>query len=241
MIPDEQKLADETTPLLDKAYGSIDKLLKKLESADTADLAGWRNDTLRPALADGSANLKQLIAMQLISANLDLENAQRQYRVALRNSIALLVGGALLAVLLAGFIIRGALRRLGADPRQAAEVARRVASGDLDFELPHGRHDNISLMGALRQMKDSLQHSKLDYEGQINAMARVQGVVECTPSGEIVSVNDIFLKLTGYSLEEIKGKNYSIFVPQDSQATASYQSFWPACSGARAARANTGR
>ena len=93
MIPDEQKLADETTPLLDKAYGSIDNLLKKLQTADIADLSTWRNDTLRPALADGAANLKQLIAMQLVSANLDLEQAKSDYQAALRNTIALLAGG----------------------------------------------------------------------------------------------------------------------------------------------------
>jgi methyl-accepting chemotaxis protein len=228
MIPDEQELADETTPLLDKAYVTIDKLLKKLQADDVADLAAWRNETLRPALAEGAANLKQLIGMQMVAANLDLEKARTTYKGALRNTVVLLAGGALVAMLLAWFIIRGAMRRLGADPAQAAVVARRVASGDLDFALPEGRHDSISLMGALRQMKDSLQHSKLDYEGQINAMARVQGVVECTSAGEIVAVNDIFLKLTGYSLEDVKGKNYSIFVPHESQVSASYQGFWPA-------------
>src|SRR3569832_1343557 len=51
MIADEQALADQTTPLLDAAYGKIGKLLKKLESGDVADLAAFRNDTLRPALA----------------------------------------------------------------------------------------------------------------------------------------------------------------------------------------------
>src|SRR5262245_28626884 len=43
MIEEEQALADETTPLLDSAYGKIDRLLKKLESGDIADLAAWRN------------------------------------------------------------------------------------------------------------------------------------------------------------------------------------------------------
>src|SRR3982751_1670470 len=32
MITEEQALADETTPLLDSAYGKIDRLLKKLEN-----------------------------------------------------------------------------------------------------------------------------------------------------------------------------------------------------------------
>jgi methyl-accepting chemotaxis protein len=224
MIPEEQELADETTPLLDSAYSKIDKLLKKLETDDVADLAVWRNATLRPALVDGSSNLKKLIGMQLTAANLDLENANKSYQLALRNSIALLGGGALLALIFAWFIIRGAMRKLGADPGKAAAVARRVASGDLQFDLPAGRHDAISLMGALRQMKDSLLHSKLDYEGQINAIAKVQGVIECSLEGDLTNANDIFLKMLGYELGDVKGKNYSKFAGAD----AHDQDLWAA-------------
>ena len=228
MIPEEQALADETTPLLDKAYITIGKLLKKLETDDVATLAAWRNDTLRPALVDGSSNLKKLIGMQLKSANMDLDHARASYALAVRNSIYLLSGGALLGVLFAWFIIRGAMRKLGADPSEAAEVARRIADGDLQFEMEEGRNDEISLMGALRQMKGNLLHSKLDYEGQINAIARVQGVIECSPSGVILNANDIFLKMLGYSIEEVKDKNYSMLVDADVRATDSYRSFWPA-------------
>jgi PAS domain S-box-containing protein len=228
MIPDEQALADETTPLLDKAYSAINKLLKKLETGDVATLAAWRNETLRPALADGASNLKRLIGMQLTAANLDLEKDQANYKLAQRHSQMMLAGGGLLTMLLAWFIIRGAMRKLGADPGKAAEVARRVASGDLAFDLPAGKNDAISLMGALRQMKDSLLHSKLDYEGQINAISNVQGVVECAPDGTIISCNAIFLKLMGYALEDVKGKNYAMFVDEDVRRTASYQGFWPA-------------
>jgi methyl-accepting chemotaxis protein len=215
MIPEEQELADETTPLLDGAYGKIDRLLKKLESGEVADLAAWRDETLRPALIDGASNLKKLIAMQLTAANLDLANANTNYQLAQRNSIVLLSGGALLALLLAWFIIRSAMKKLGADPGVAAQVARRVASGDLQFEMAPGRHDAISLMGALRQMKDSLLHSKMDYEGQINAIGKVQGVIECTPEGVITSANEIFLKMLGLSLDEVKDRKYSKFGDDD--------------------------
>jgi methyl-accepting chemotaxis protein len=228
MIPDEQALADETTPLLDKAYSAINKLLKKLESGDVATLAAWRNETLRPALADGSSNLKKLIEMQLTAANLDLEKDQANYKLVQRNSRLMLGGAGLLTILFAWLIIRGAMRKLGADPAKAAEVARRIASGELQFEMVPGKNDEVSLMGALRQMKDSLLHSKLDYEGQINAIAKVQGVIECAPDGTVLNANEIFLKLMGYTLEDVKGKNYSMFVDEEIRRTSSYQGFWPA-------------
>jgi methyl-accepting chemotaxis protein len=209
MIDEEQALADETTPLLDAAYIKIERLLKKLESNEVGDLAAWRNDTLRPALIHGASNLKKLIGMQLIAANQDLDAANTNYQLALRNSIVLLSAGGLLAMILAWIIIRSAMRKLGADPTEAASVARRVASGDLQFEMQPRKNDAISLMGALRQMKDSLLHSKLDYEGQINAIAKVQGVIECNLEGNFINANEIFLKLMGYELADLRDKNYS--------------------------------
>jgi methyl-accepting chemotaxis protein len=227
MIPQEQQLADQTTPLLDKAYIAIKKLQTKLESGDTADLAAWRNDQLRPALAGAVANLKSLIDMQLTAANMDLEQDARNYKETVRNSIAILSAGGLLVILLAWLTIRGAMRRLGTDPADAARIALRIAEGDLEFEVPFRRNDEGSLLGALRQMKGNLLHSRLDYEGQINAISRVQGVVECTPAGDIVGANDIFLKLLGYTLEEVKGQHYSMFVDNEVRSSASYQAFWP--------------
>jgi methyl-accepting chemotaxis protein len=228
MIPQEQELADQTTPLLDKAYVAINRLQTKLQSGDTADLSKWRNEELRPALAAATTNLKSLIDMQLTAANMDLKEAGLNYQTTLRNSIIMLSVGGLIALVLAWLIIRGAMRSLGTDPSEAARIAKRIAAGDLEFEVPTRRHDETSLLGALRQMKDSLLQSKLDYEGQINAISKVQGVVECTPSGDIIGANEIFLKLLGYTLEEVKGQHYSMFVDNEVRASRSYQGFWPA-------------
>jgi len=227
MIEEEQALADETTPMLDAAYNTIDKLLKRLEKGEVSDLASWRNDTLRPALADGASNLKHLIEMQLTAANQDLDAAKASYEKAQKHGVMLLSGGAALAVLFALIIIRGAMRKLGADPREASEVASRIASGELQFEMEFDGHDE-SLMGALRQMKGSLLRSKLDYEGQINAIAKVQGVIECSPSGDVINANEIFLKLMGYSIDDVRGKSYNMFVDAEVRGTPSYQTFWQA-------------
>ena len=220
MIPEEQALADETTPMLDAAYNTIDKLLKKLENDEVADLAAWRNGTLRPALADGARNLKQLIEMQLKAANMDLDKAGQDYQAGAAQWRHPAVEwwrcwrscsrGSSSAAPCAGWAPIRARR-----PKSRVASPRAICSS----KWKRSRHDEVSLMGALRQMKASLLHSKLDYEGQINAIAKVQGVIECTPAGEIINANDIFLKLLGYTLDDVSGKNYSMFVDAEVRGT----------------------
>ncbi|MEO6184895.1 MAG: PAS domain-containing protein, partial [Steroidobacteraceae bacterium] len=225
MITEEQALADETTPLLDAAYAKIDVLLAKLANGQVSNLVTWSKAELRPAIDAANANLLQLGAIQIKAAKMDEEATHAAYRKSLRATIVTLAGGALLTLAIAFVIIRSALRRLGADPADAAAAARRIASGDLQFTMSSAGND-ASLMGALRQMKDSLQNSHLDYEGQLKGIAKVQAVLECTPSGEVVNANEIFLNLYGYTLDEIRGKPYALFVGEAVPATASYQAFW---------------
>jgi methyl-accepting chemotaxis protein len=65
-----------------------------------------------------------------------------------------------------------------------------------------------------------------EFEAKLNAVSRVQGVIEFTPGGEVITANENFLSLLGYSLDEIKGKHHRLFVePSDAQSSA-YQEFW---------------
>jgi methyl-accepting chemotaxis protein len=228
MIPEEQQLADATTPILDKAYSRIDQLIKKLKDREAKGLDAWASKELEPAVEAADVNLVQLGDLQMKAADLDQKAADDHYHSALKQSLLLLALGGGLAALVTFLIIRNALGGLGADPAVATGAARRIADGDLSFTIDSKRSRADSLMGALSQMKDSLLHSKLDYEGQINAIATVQGVIECKPDGEIISANEIFLKITGYTLEEVRGRNYSLFVDAGTRNGASYQAFWPA-------------
>jgi methyl-accepting chemotaxis protein len=226
MIPEEQTLADATTPLLDKAYGAIDKLQEKLKSKDLSGLADLRSSSLTPAVDAARTSLDLLSKIQMKAANLDEENARAEYQKALRNSALLLVGGALLLCGAAFLTIRAAMKKLGADPTEAAAVARRIAEGDLMFELKGKGSDADSLMAALSRMKGSLLHSKLDYEGQIDAISRTQGVVEFSPTGEILSANERFLEIVGYGLDALKGKHHSMLLSAAERANPAYLAFW---------------
>ncbi|PWE53219.1 chemotaxis protein [Metarhizobium album] len=63
--------------------------------------------------------------------------------------------------------------------------------------------------------------------GKLAALSRAQAIIEFTPTGEIITANDNFLKALGYRLDEIIGKHHAMFCePQDVRASA-YQAFWP--------------
>lgn len=65
-----------------------------------------------------------------------------------------------------------------------------------------------------------------DQSSVLQALDKSNAVIEFTPTGEILSANDNFLKTVGYSLDEIVGKHHQIFVPQDVLESVEYQSFW---------------
>lgn len=72
--------------------------------------------------------------------------------------------------------------------------------------------------------KERLQN--LDYQNQMEAISRVQAIIEFKPDGEIVSANQNFLDALGYRLDEIKGKKHSLLVDPDYSRSADYQDFW---------------
>ena len=145
----------------------------------------------------------------------------------MRNSIVLLSAGALLAILLAWFIIRIAMRKLGADPAMAAQVARRIASGDLQFEMearparrhqPHGR-------AAPDEGQPAAFQARLPGPDQRDRQGAGRHRVHASRATS-ANANEIFLNVLGYALEDVKGKNYSMFV--DSQDSAATQGLWQA-------------
>ncbi len=67
-----------------------------------------------------------------------------------------------------------------------------------------------------------------DLAGQIAAIGKSQAVIEFNLDGSIVTANDNFLHVLGYSLGEIKGKHHSLFVEPAERDGAAYREFWAA-------------
>ena len=65
-----------------------------------------------------------------------------------------------------------------------------------------------------------------DFEGQINAIGKAQAVIELALDGTILQANENFLRVVGYSLEEIRGRHHRMFVEPDTAGSREYREFW---------------
>ena len=69
-------------------------------------------------------------------------------------------------------------------------------------------------------------HELENARGQLAAINRVQAVIEFSLDGTVLNANDNFLRLTGYSLDEVKGRHHSMFVESDYRNSDTYRKFW---------------
>jgi len=62
--------------------------------------------------------------------------------------------------------------------------------------------------------------------GKLDAISRVQGIIEFRPDGVIVTANPNFLQAVGYRLDEIVGRHHRMFVDAAYADSADYREFW---------------
>ena len=65
-----------------------------------------------------------------------------------------------------------------------------------------------------------------EFEGKINAIDKSQGTIEFNMDGTVITSNDNFLNVLGYSLEEVKGKHHRMFCEEDYANSTDYKEFW---------------
>ena len=71
---------------------------------------------------------------------------------------------------------------------------------------------------------DNLDSSK--YNALVNAIDKSQGTIEFNMDGTVITSNDNFLNVLGYSLEEVKGKHHRMFCEEDYANSSDYKEFW---------------
>jgi PAS domain S-box-containing protein len=82
-------------------------------------------------------------------------------------------------------------------------------------------------MEELATTQEEIARRQMESENRIKAINE-SGVasIEFNLDGIIVDANDSFLKMMGYSIDEVIGKHHSIFVSKEEVASDSYAQFW---------------
>ena len=65
-----------------------------------------------------------------------------------------------------------------------------------------------------------------NYEGQLNAINKVQAVIEFGMDGVVREANQNFLDVLGFTLSEIRGQHHRMFVDPVEAQSAEYRAFW---------------
>lgn len=76
----------------------------------------------------------------------------------------------------------------------------------------------------IRETQRQLLQKNTEYNLLLRAIKKSNAVVEFSPEGIIRSINDNFLKITGYSREEVENKTYNIFLEEHQKEK--YVEFW---------------
>jgi len=122
-------------------------------------------------------------------------------------------------------------RKLKAGQFDRAEY-RRVGKGGKEIWILASYNPVFDDRGApykVVKFATDITQQKIDnaiYEGQVFALSKSFAVIHFAPDGTILNANDRFLFALGYTLEEIKGKKHSMFVPKDYAQSKEYASFW---------------
>ena len=178
---------------------------------------------LVPVMAEYRKALEAMTELETRQAAEQVATAQAAAD-ATRATLATGVALAMLAAALFGWLIaRGIVRPL----RSAIRFSESIAAGKLDNPIEvRGSGETAQLLCALQKMQAALLESRLEDKGQIAAIGKSQAVVEFALDGTVRHANDNFLRLTGYTLDEIRGQHHGMFVDPAERESAGYRAFW---------------
>jgi methyl-accepting chemotaxis protein len=109
---------------------------------------------------------------------------------------------------------------------------KRVAKGGREIWLQANYNPIADKAGKLQKVvkyATEITEQKLkyaNYEGQLDAINRSQGVIEFKMDGTVITANPNFLSILGYRLDEVLGKHHSMFVEDSYRRSAEYGDFW---------------
>jgi PAS domain S-box-containing protein len=91
-------------------------------------------------------------------------------------------------------------------------------------------------MEELQATQEEMQRSQMESAAAMEVMNNSTCMIDYDAEGNIINANSNFLKLFGYSMDEIKGEHHKIFLHRDERSTEAYRKFWKDISSGKSQR-----
>lgn len=156
-VGEERKLASQIlsswTSLRDKGLRPAVQLL----AANNLSEAQWvETQTIEPTTKSVRAVGTELRRMELAVAEEEYDHARASGHIVQLVVVVFVLGGLGAVALICATMARSLIRELGGEPHHAAEVARRVAGGDLSVSVRVRASDTRSVLFAMGAMRERL-------------------------------------------------------------------------------------
>lgn len=154
--PEEQRIYDSFVQSWKEYLVESGKLIALSRQNKNDEAKALIRGNSQKEFDEASADLSKLIELNVDGG----KNASHQGDILYENSrswIMAILGIAIaLSAAIATVLTRGILKQLGGEPSYAAEVAAKIASGDLTAEVTIAPGDTTSLLAAMKAMRNSL-------------------------------------------------------------------------------------
>ena len=130
--------------------------VKALRANDITETQRLLTEKVAPLYIPVHKGIKSLIQLELDEAKKAFVDAEMRDSTIRTLSIAIFVVGMLASGIYNLVLIRSIRGQLGAEPAEAAEVAKTVGAGDLSMQIQLKPGDETSLMAQLKSMQESL-------------------------------------------------------------------------------------
>jgi methyl-accepting chemotaxis protein len=156
------------------------ELLKRIKAEplqEKRDSVDYLFGTFLPKATAIDAKLEELVrAKEKLAQEINLSNKD-EYESARATMLILVALSALTGVGFGILITRSLTRQLGGEPAYAAEVASRIAGGDLRTEVQLRAGDETSLLFAMKSMRDRLARIVSEVRQGTDAIASASGQI----------------------------------------------------------------
>lgn len=181
---------------------------KSLFTADTGAVPGIYEGFYRQKQTAYRNALDELVATEAAVVADAGKHARATYLGGRQLIIGLALSAALISIIASCYITHTLLQQLGGEPLYAAQVAERIADGDLSFRIDIKPGDQSSLLFAMQKMRDRLAGIVAQVRSGTDAIATASGEISAGNSdlSRRTESQADFLRAAAISMGELTGR-----------------------------------